>query len=195
MESFGKSKTTFGSFGLMQQHLSAGYSDLNSNFYSSYSNLQSDGYRANSTYSRKAFNLFGKQKITNKGSLSFIGMYTRLKAFIPSSLSEKDFNNNPEKAATTWAAAQGYESYDKYLLGLGYDHQFSEKWSLNSSIFSNFKNAYETRPFDILDENTSSLGLRLNINYKDKLLSLPFELSFGTEMATAGTENPLLTEA
>lgn len=184
LEAFGKSATTFGSFGLLQQRLSAGYSDPNLNLYSSYSDLQSDGYRANSSYKRKAFNLHGNQKITTKGNLSFLGVFTRLKAFIPSSLNENDFKNNPEKAATTWAAAQGYESYDKFLSGLGYDHQFSEKWSLKSSVFSSFKKAYETRPFDILDEKTSLLGLRWNLNYKNQLFSLPFELSFGTELAT-----------
>jgi iron complex outermembrane receptor protein len=184
LESFGKSATTFGSFGLLQQRLSGGYSDPNLNLYSSYSDLQNDGFRANSSYKRKSFNLFGKQKIAAKGNLSFLGIFTRLKSYIPSSLNENDFKNNPEKAAGNWAAAQGYESYDKFLLGLGYDHQFSEKWSVKSGIFSNFKDAYETRPFDILDENTRLLGLRLNLNYKGRLLSLPFELSFGTELAT-----------
>ena len=184
MESFGKSTTTFGSFGLLQQRLSGGYSDSNSNLFLNYSDLQSDGYRANSSYNRKSFNVHGSQKTSAKGSLSFLGIFTRLKAYIPSSLNENDFNNNPQKAATTWAAAKGYESYNKFLLGLGYDHQFSEKWALKLSVFSNLKDAYETRPFDILDESTRSLGLRLNVNYKDRLLSLPFELSFGTEMAT-----------
>ena len=184
MESFGKSTTTFGSFGLLQQRLSGGYSDSNSNLFLNYSDLQSDGYRANSSYNRKSFNVHGSQKTSAKGSLSLLGIFTRLKAYIPSSLNENDFNNNPQKAATTWAAAKGYESYNKFLLGLGYDHQFSEKWALKSSVFSNLKDAYETRPFDILDESTRSLGLRLNVNYKDRLLSLPFELSFGTEMAT-----------
>lgn len=183
LESFGKSATTFGSFGLLQQRLSAGYSDTNSNLYSSYSDLQSDGFRVNSSYKRKSFNLHGNQKISTKDNLSFLGIFTRLKAYIPSSLNENDFKNNPEKAAVTWAAAQGYESYDKFLIGLGYNHQFSEKWSLKSSIFSNLKKAYETRPFDILDEKTSLLGLRWNLNYKDRLISLPFELSFGTELA------------
>lgn len=190
-ESFGKYTTTFGDFGLLQQRLSAAYSDIHSNLYSSYSELQNEGYRTNSSYTRKNFNLFGKQKIAAKGSLSFIGMYSKQKAYIPSSLSEKDFNNNPEKAAATWNAAQGFESYNKCMMGLGYDHQFSEKWSLNSSVFSNVKEACEARPFDILDEKTRSLGLRLNINYKDRMLSLPFELSFGCEMTTENYEYSL----
>lgn len=184
LESFGKATATFGSFGLLQQRLSGGYSDLNSNLFSSYSDLESDGYRANSSYKRKSFNLFGNQKIGNNGNLSFLGIFTRSKAYIASSLNENDYNNNPEKAATTWAAAQGYESYDKWMIGLGYDHQFSKKWSLKSSLFSNFKDGYEARPFDILEDKTNLLGLRLHLNYKDRLLSLPFELSFGTELAT-----------
>lgn len=183
MESFAKATTTFGSYGLLQQRLSGGYSDSNSNVYSSYSDLQSDGYRANSSYNRKAFNLHGKQKISEKGNLSFLGIFTRLKAFIPSSLNEKDFINNPEKAAPTWAASQGYESYDKFLIGLGYEYQFSNRWSLKSSLFSSFKDGYEARPFDIIADKVNSVGIRLNVNYKDRVFSLPFELSFGTEMA------------
>ena len=184
LESFGKATSTFGSYGLLQQRLSGGYSDLNSNVFSSYADLENDGYRANSQYKRKSFNLFGNQKIGSKGNLSFLGIFTHLKAYIPSSLNENDYNNNPERAATTWAASQGFESYDKLMMGLGYDHQFSKKWSLKSSIFSNFKDGYEARPFDILEDKTNSLGLRLHLNYTDRLLSLPFELSFGTELAT-----------
>ena len=184
LESFGKSTVTFGSFGLLQNRLSAGYSDSKTNVFASFTDLQSEGFRENSSYDRKSFNLHAKQKINSKGSFSFLGTFTRLKAFIPSSINETDLRNNPEKAAATWAAAQGFESYDKFMLGLGYDHQFSEKWSLQTSIFSNFKDAYEPRPFDILDEKTSSLGLRSNVNYKDQLFSLPFELSFGTELLT-----------
>lgn len=182
LESFGKSTVTFGSFGLLQQRLSAGYSDSKTNVFTSFTDLQSDGFRANSSYNRKSFNLHGKQKINSKGDLSFLGTFTRLKAFIPSSINETDLKNNPEKAAATWAAAQGFESYDKFMLGLGYDHQFSEKWSMQTSVFSNFKDAYEPRPFDIFDEKTSAAGFRSNVNYKDRLFSLPFELSLGTEL-------------
>ncbi|MFE3868335.1 TonB-dependent receptor family protein [Flavobacterium sp. LS2P90] len=184
LESFGKSTVTFGSFGLLQQRLSVGYSDSKTNLFTSFTDLQSDGFRENSSYKRKSFNLHAKQKIASHGSLSFLGIFTQLKAFIPSSINETDINNNPQKAAVTWAAAQGFESYDKYMLGLGYDHQFSQKWFIQTSVFSNFKDAYEPRPFDILDENISSVGFRSNVNYKDQLFSRPFELSFGNELLT-----------
>ncbi|TDE04297.1 TonB-dependent receptor family protein [Flavobacterium sandaracinum] len=184
LESFGNASVTFGSFGLLQQRLAAGYSDSKTNVFTSFTDLESDGFRANSSYKRKTFNLHGKQRLSAKGELSFLGTFTRLKAFIPSSINENDLRNNPEIAATTWASAQGFESYDKFLLGLGYDHRFSEKWSLQTSIFSNFKDAYEPRPFDILEDRTSSVGIRSNVNYKDQLFSLPIELSLGTELLT-----------
>jgi iron complex outermembrane receptor protein len=191
LESFGKSTVTFGSFGLLQQRLSAGYSDSKTNIFTSYTDLESDGFRANSSYNRKSFNLHGKQKVGTNGSLSFLGTFTRLKAYIPSSINEADLKNNPEKAAATWAAAQGFESYDKFMFGLGYDHWFSEKWSIQTSVFSNFKDAYEPRPFDILDEKTSAAGFRSNLNYKDQLFSLPMEISFGTELLTEKYEYSL----
>jgi iron complex outermembrane receptor protein len=181
-ESFGKSVTTFGSYGLIKQSLGAGYSDANSNLFSNYTHLQSEGFRANSAYDRKSANLHAKQKLGAKGSLSFLGIFTRLKAFIPSSINENDFRNHPEKAAANWAAAQGYESYDKSLVGIGYEYSFSDKWSFKSSVFSNFKNAYEARPFNILDEKINGVGVRSSLNYKTKLLSLPFEVSAGTEL-------------
>ena len=182
MEKFGKSTVTFGSFGLLQQRLSAGFSDSKTNLYASYNDLAIDGFRNNSSYKRKSFNLHGKQKISSNGNLSFLGTFTRLKAFIPSSINETDLKNNPEKAASTWAAAKGFESYDKLMLGLGYDHQFSEKWSLQTSVFSNFKKAYEPRPFDIIEDKTSSVGFRTNVNYATQLFLMPIEFSFGTEL-------------
>ena len=188
MEKFGKSTVTYGSFGLLQQRLSAGFSDSKTNLYASYNDLAIDGFRTNSSYKRKSFNLHGKQKISSNGNLSFLGTFTRLKAFIPSSINETDLKNNPEKAASTWAAAKGFESYDKFMLGFGYDHQFSEKWSLKTSVFSNFKKAYEPRPFDILEDKTSTLGFRSSANYNTQLFAMPFEFSFGTELLTENYE-------
>ncbi|MFV8362519.1 TonB-dependent receptor domain-containing protein [Flavobacterium sp. ZT3P35] len=190
-ESFGKSTLTCGSFGLIQQRLSAGYRDAKTYLFSSYTDLETEGFRANSSYKRKTVNLHGRQKLSSKENLSFLGTFTRLKAFIPSSINETDLKNNPEKAASTWAAAEGFESYDKFLLGLGYEHRFSKKWSVQTNLFSNFKDAYEPRPFDILEDNTRSLGFRSNVNYKDTMYALPFELSMGMEVVTEKYEYTL----
>lgn len=178
-----KSSTTYGSFGLLKQNFSANYGKSSTMGSVNYSHLESDGFRQNSSYDRKSLTLQGQQKINSKGELSFIGMYTQLKAYIPSSINEDDFNNNPEKAASTWAQSQGYESYNKWMMGVGYRQQLSSKWTLKTSIFSNIKKAYEPRPFNILDDESSSIGFRSSLNYKNTIGSVPFETSLGTEMA------------
>ena len=180
--SFIKSTTKVGSFGLYKNSFSGQMSNSKTNLYANYSNLQSEGFRANSSYDRQSINLFGNHQLSEKGKLNFIGIATRLKAFIPSSINQTDFDNSPETAAANWAAARGYESYDKLLLGIGYDYTFSEKWNWNSTLFSNFKEAYEPRPFDILEDNIVNFGVRSKLNYTDKLFSLPTKMSFGTEL-------------
>lgn len=182
--SFGKLATTFGSYNLLKQTISGGYSNLKSSIYTSYNQIEADGYRANSNYDRKSLNLFAKQKLSKKSEVSLIGIATKLKAFIPSSLNERDYITSPEIAATTWQASQGYESYDKVLLGIGYKNDISENWSLQTSVFSTYTNAYEPRPFDILDGKITDFGLRTTINHTTKLFSLPTKIAFGTEAMT-----------
>ena len=182
--SFVKSATTVGSFDLLKQTLTAGYSDKKSNIFANYSSLQNDGYRANSNYDRKSFNFFGKQQLSKNGTLSLFVISTKLKAYIPSSINENDYNNSPQKAAATWEAAKGYESYDKVLIGLGYLHHFSKNWSLNTSISSSFKNGYEARPFDILKDKSGAFDFRSKINHTTKLFSIPTTFSMGLESIT-----------
>ena len=82
LESFGKASVAFGSFGVLQQQLAAGYSDSKTNLFTSFTDLESDGFRANSSYKRKTFNLHGKQRLSAKGELSFLGTFCRKKGTV-----------------------------------------------------------------------------------------------------------------
>ena len=180
--SFGKAATTVGSYDLLKQTVSSGYSGASSSIYATYNQLESSGYRANSDYDRKSINLFAKHHISKKSELSIIGIATRLKAFIPSSLKESDYSNAPQIAAPTWLAAQGYESYDKLLFGIGYQNQFWERWSFQSSVFSTYIKGYEPRPFDILEGKTASFGFRSTINNTVTIFSLATKMCLGAEL-------------
>lgn len=177
-----RSGTTWGSFGLIKQTIAAQLSNDKTNLSINYSNLKNEGFRANSNYDRQSLNIFGKQKLSEKGTLNFIAIATRVKAFIPSSINLTDFNNRPEIAAANWAAAQGFESYHKLMVGIGYHYSFSEKWLWQTTLFSNFKEAYEPRPFNIITDQTSNFGVRSKMNYTDTLFSMPTKMSFGTEV-------------
>ena len=180
--SFVKTATGLGSFNLWKQTVAMGLSGDNSSLNVSYNHLQNDGFRNNSRYNRHSVNVMGHHRFNKKSKLTFIAIFTKLKAFIPSSINEIDFLNNPEVAASNWAEAEGFESYDKLLLGLNYNHNFSTKLALSTSVFGNFKDAYEPRPFNILEDNTSSLGIRSVLNYNSNLWSHPTKWAVGGEV-------------
>lgn len=181
-ETSARATSTLGSFGLYRQTVSAGQGFGNSSIQANFSSLESDGFRENSNYDRKSFNLRARHQLGEKSSLSFIGIFTRLKAFIASSINEDAFISNPESAAANWAAAQGFESYDRLLLGVGFSHRFLDNLEFKSSLFYNLRDAYEPRPFDILDEYKSGFGFRAKLNYNSQVFSLPFEMSLGSEV-------------
>ncbi len=164
-----------GSYGLQKNSMLYKSATENSSLLVAYHHLQQEGFRENSAYDRKSFNLLGRIKANEKTSLDFTAIYTKLKAFIPSSLSLDDFRENPSQAAFIWRASEGFESYDRLVLGVSLHHHFSKQSKLASSVFVNFKDAFEPRPFDILGENQLMLGTR-NVfhwkpsNFSDQLL-------------------------
>jgi iron complex outermembrane receptor protein len=76
-------------------------------------------------------------KINAKGELSFIGIYTQLKAYILALLLTRTILIIILKKPHA-IGLKGYESYDKLIMGVGCQ-QLSSKWSFKSSVFSNFK--------------------------------------------------------
>ncbi len=86
--------------------------------------------------------------------------YIDLKAHIPSSLDEETFKNNPEAAAENWNVIKGYEKYQKYLTGISISNDIGTALRLKTVFFGGEKNLYESRPFNILKDNTMNLGIR-----------------------------------
>ncbi len=175
-------KTIHGSFGLLKNTLQASYVDDNKQLLATYNGIARDGYRENSSYSRNAATINGQIGLGSNSRLAFLGQFTRLKAYIPSSLDFQTFNADPAAAAANWAAARGYESYDKGLLGLSLSHDFSQELSNTTSVFTNFRDGYEPRPFDILNENQSAVGGRTKFNLRTRIFGREAGASLGAEV-------------
>ena len=171
----------FGSYNMTRKTISASHGSTNTSLFINYNDLHSDGYRENGEYDRKSFLANAGVKTAGGNSLNFLANFTRLKAFIPSSISEEAFINSPQSAASNWAAAKGYESYDRGLLGVSYDHSFSSDFSNTTTVYLNFRDAYEPRPFDILKEERVSAGARSRFNLNTTLFDLLSRISFGAE--------------
>ena len=174
-------KGTYGSYNLIRGVAQATHASGSTNLVATYNHVQTDGWRDNSSYNRDAFALYGKIAGKENNQLSVFGHFVRLKAYIPSSLDLETFYTEPSSAAFTWAAAKGYESYDKGLLGFSYKYNFSESLYNTTSIYGTFRDAYEPRPFDILNEAQTALGARTKFNLDGEFLNSPSQLSFGLE--------------
>ncbi len=175
-------KATFGSYGLWRNTVKATHASEGTNLVASYNNLKTDGWRDNGSYKRESITLFGKVAGQEENELAVFGNFVRLKAFIPSSLNLETLENDPSSAAFTWAAAQGFESYDKGLFGISYTHQISSELKSETSVHLNFRDAYEPRPFDILKEEQVATGARTKFSLKNPFFELENELSLGAEI-------------
>jgi iron complex outermembrane receptor protein len=152
--------STHGSFGMFKNTYAYAYSGETGSLNLSYHNLQTDGWRQNSSYNREGVTLSGDLLRSKKGALTYFGNYTYMKAFIPSSVTLNSFNNTPQAAAPTWAASQGFERYKSWMGGLAYDWNITDWLQNSTSVFANGKQNYEPRPFDILTQDNIAFGAR-----------------------------------
>ena len=151
---------TFGSFGLQKFLAQAKLGNKTNSANIIYSNTHNEGYRENNELKRQTLSFASNHYLNDSDNLVVIVNLTDLKAYIPSSLDEEDYINNPEAAAFTWARSQGFEDYTRLWLGLSWQHDYASGAKQISSVFGSLLDSYEARPFNILDQNTRGMGIR-----------------------------------
>ncbi|GAA3615569.1 TonB-dependent receptor [Flavivirga amylovorans] len=174
-------RVSVGSFGLLKGTVNVNHGTATNSFRAIYSNTHSDGYRENNEYDRQTFTINTNHHINEKNELHFLASYIDLKAFIPSSINEETYLNNPKSAAFTWKQAQGFEDYKRGIFGLSWNHQYSSSIKQITSIFTSFHDGYEPRPFNILKEHTLATGIRSRILGNTKLFGKTFNWTLGGE--------------
>ncbi|TGV00321.1 TonB-dependent receptor [Flavivirga rizhaonensis] len=173
---------SLGSFGLLKGIVNINHGTTANSFRAVYSNTHSDGYRENNVYNRQTFTLNTNHHLNEKNELSFLASYIDLKAFIPSSINEETYLNNPKSAAFTWKQSQGFEDSKRGLFGLSWNHEYNNYTKQITSIFTSFYDAYEPRPFNILKEHTLATGIRSRILGNIKLFDKTFNWTLGGEL-------------
>ncbi|GAA0872991.1 TonB-dependent receptor [Gangjinia marincola] len=162
---------TFGSFGLERAVALLQYKKEKVNLNLIASRQEAEGYRENNTYDRLTLTTTGKLKLTEQHSLSVISSLINLTAFIPSSLSATNLAENPTQAAFTWGNAQGFEDSNYFLIGTTWDYSLTPNQTIVTSVFGTNRTNYEPRPFNILDENSHTYGVRSRYLFTKKNLS------------------------
>jgi len=145
------------------------------------SDLHSDGYRENNEYDRLTYSLVGQVFTGKKGVLTFIGNWIDLKAFIPSSLDSTTYIEKPESAAFTWKQVEGFEDYNRNLIGLNYLYYLTRRWMLSTSLFIGSRDAFELRPFNTLKEKSHASGIRVYSDFSGEQSSIVSKFNIGLE--------------
>jgi len=161
----------YGSFNTARYNASLGYKNSNLAVIAGYTHASSDGFRENNQYRRDQFYL--QSRATYKAhTLNFQATGTLLDAQIPSSLNESDFLNSPEKAAGNWLSISGFEKYRKISVSESWQYNISEHFQNKLTLFSAFNDPYESRPFNILDDQSVTTGFRESLEYKHNNIRL-----------------------
>jgi iron complex outermembrane receptor protein len=177
-----KSGYTFGSFGLQKYLLQANLGNQTNAANLIYANTKSDGFRNNNNSEKQSFTLASNHFINDKNNLTVIASHIDVKSFIPSSIDENNFINNPEAAASNWERAKGFEDYKKSLLGLSWKHNYNSNIKHYTSIFSSYFDGDEARPFSILKDQTTAFGIRTKLEMNDRLFGKSLQWIVGGEL-------------
>ncbi len=175
------SKLELGSFGLKKYLIQSKLGNATNSANFIYSNLESDGYRDNNNTTKESFTIASRHFLNNKNSFIFFGNYIDLKGFIPSSINKDSFLNNPKSAAFTWEQAKGYESTKKGMVGVSWKHNYTTKTDQTTNLFYSNFDTYEARPFNILKEQTTGLGVRSKLNSKTTIFNTELNWLLGAE--------------
>jgi iron complex outermembrane receptor protein len=183
---------TIGSYGLIRNVSELNFTNAKNtlNTILNYNTTSSDGYRENNAYDRESLTFMGKYYSSKNSKTTLFGSFTKLKAFIPSSIDLNDYNENPEKAAFTWGSIKGFEDYNKVISGLAHQFKIADistfRLDNKTSVFFTHRDAYESTPFNILEENSNSLGLRsvLELKRQNTIKGQLPALSIGIETFT-----------
>jgi iron complex outermembrane receptor protein len=168
----GSTNSVVGSFRTFRfsSHLSYAGKDLSIAGF--FSNSGSDGYRKNSQFTKKNALLTANYEVNKNHEISFLFYFSDGKLFIPSSLDFETYQNNPENAAINWLTIKGFEKYSKINVGLKHHFQISQNISIHNILYSNILDSYESRPFNILDDNSLRKGVKTYIQLSSNRMSL-----------------------
>ncbi|MBN1952693.1 MAG: TonB-dependent receptor [Bacteroidales bacterium] len=165
-----------GPYQTMKPFILLGMAKKGITFTTGYALSNSRGWRENSAYTRH--NLFAVMKLSGERSvISALAYFINTRTQIPSSLNEEMFIGSPQLAAPNWLAVEGFEQYSRLLSGISHTFYINRNWQLSTSLSVILQDGYESRPFNILDDNSSHMTLKSMLGYQ----SMKFAVRLGAE--------------
>lgn len=157
----------YGSYNTLKTQLSGTVNSGKARLWGSFSHLSSDGYRENNRYRRTSL-LSTARWIQPTWSVNATFLFMNVDGGIPSSLGKTMFEENPESAAPAWKAIGGYKEYNKGVSAITLTNKITDLITSNLTLFGKLNDNYERRPFNNLDDQSLSAGIRARISYRTK---------------------------
>jgi len=153
----------YGSYNTLKTALTGGYKSRQARLTGNISRLTSDGYRENNKYSKTSA-LATARWIGKSWSVNSTILFIDVSGGIPSSIGKTLFEQSPEKAASNWKSAGAYKDYTKGILSLSANGKLLTHFTGNLSFFGKMNDSFERRPFNDLDDQSVSGGIRGRIS-------------------------------
>ncbi|MBC7571434.1 MAG: TonB-dependent receptor plug domain-containing protein [Spirosoma sp.] len=180
--------TLGGSYGLFGNGVTAQTGDGKTALSLSYNHLQSNGYRDNSGLVRDNLTLSGSVSVSEKQTLSVLGLYSDLHYQTPGGLTDAQFGANPQAARPATRTLPGSVQqqagiYQKYgYLGLSHEYRWSDRIQNTTAIYgttTDFANPFITNYQKTADQG---LGGRTVTQIRLPNGPLPTTFTVGAEL-------------
>lgn len=176
-----RQKTTLGSYNELQNTSQVKWKGDQAGVRVAYNKFQSNGFRENDHYNRDALTSFVNYQVSDKVRISYLGRFHTLKAYIPSSIDRETYLNDPHSAADNWSQVDGHETYEKWLNGVSSQVTLTDQLQLTTSLFAKLYDGKEIRPFNILDDQSTSTGIRTILRHKKQSQTFSIHTRVGSE--------------
>lgn len=193
----GKSSVEFsglgGSYGLGGGGVTYQSGGENGSLSVSYHGLGAAGYRDHSQVRRDNVQVTGQFRVSERQTISVLGLYSDLEYQTPGGLTEVQYRANPRQARPSTRVVPGSEEqqaaiYQKLgYLGVSHAYRFSERWQNTTVLYASvtdFKNPFITNYERRADQG---LGGRTVTRWQIASQGIPTVLTFGGEFQNTFT--------
>lgn len=176
-----------GSFGTLRGHISSGKVLGDFDYYASFTEFKSDGYRKQNAQSdSKFYSNFGyriNDNIENRTYLTFVNSDLEL----PGALTKTQMNSNPKMANTANVNGKYERNFDEVRIAnkttWAYDNYIA-----NVGIYTNLKDL-DHPIFQVIDQKTKNFGAFADSTFKGDISGLKNEFLIGANVSAGTTDS------
>lgn len=176
-----------GSFGTARGQVTSGNIIGNLDYFTSFSEFHSDGYRDYDTNdSSKFYSNLGYRINSNIENRTYF-TYVNANLQLPGNLTKTQLRQNPKQANNFYSSNRWERNFNEFRIANKTTWSY-DNVTTNAGIYTNIKDL-DHPIFEVIDQNTTDLGLFADTSFSGTIASLKNELLLGTNLSTGDTDS------